>query len=202
MSENEKDSKMKFVKIGILILVGLDIVFACSPVNVKNLTYYKKNLNSNISFRMDGYYYNKNCDLTNRQSDAYFFYADGFFIRSNSFPNSPLTILDAKLDTFFNMGNQNRKEVNHRGAFKTVNDSVKIEVFQCYFNCQIVKVFGKIINDSTLLFIGKSEGKHGYLYHQSSDYCDTFHFRKLNWKPDSTYQIGFEKELKKHKYKF
>jgi hypothetical protein len=202
MSENNKDIKMKFVKIGILILVGLDIIFACSPVNIKNLTYYKRSADSNFSFRMDGYYYNKNCDSTNQQSYAYFFYPDGFLIRSNNFQNNPLTILDAKLDTFFNKGSQERKEVHHRGAFKTVNDSVKIEVFQCYFNCNIVNVSGKIINDSTLLFIGKTVGKHGRIYHQNSVFCDTFHFRKLDWKPDSTYQIGFDKELKKHKYKF
>jgi hypothetical protein len=202
MSENKKDSKMKFVKIGILILVGLDIVFACSTVNVKNFTYYKKSVNSNISIRTEGYYYNRHCDTLNNTSDTYFFYPDGFFMRGNIFPNSPLSLLDAKLDTLFNKGNEIRNTVYHRGAFETMNDSIKIEVFECYVNCQVVKVFGKIINDSTLLFIGKSEGKHGYMYHQSSDYCDTFHFRKLNWKPDSTYQIGFEKELKKHKYKF
>lgn len=202
MSENKKNIKIKFVKIGILILVGLDIIFACTTVNIKNLTYYKKNVILDIPFKINGYYYNKNCDSTDHESFAYFFYKDGFFIKSYRFQNDPLSLLDSKLDTFFNIRNQTRNEVNYRGAFKISNDSVKIEVFQCIYYCNTVKVFGKIINDSTLIFSGKSVGNYENYYHGSSNYCDTFHFRKLDWKPDSSYQIGFEKELKKHKYKF
>jgi hypothetical protein len=203
MSENKKDIKMKFVKIGILILVGLDIVFACSPVNVKNLTFYKKSVVSDIPFRIDGYYYSKNCYSNNNNSYVYFFYPDGFFLGGYTvYDNSPLTLMDAKLDSSYNIWERDITWVGGKGAFKIVNDSVRIQFFHCLYTCNIVNKQGRIINDSTLLFITKKIDKSEYLYNHDPDYCDTFHFRKLDWKPDSTYQIGFDKELKKRKYKF
>jgi hypothetical protein len=200
MSENKKDIKMKFVKIGILILVGLDIVFACSvPVYINNFSYYKKPLKDKIPFRIDGYYYQEKDHSQYQSTSIYFFYSDGFFIGgSHGVDNSTLLVMDANVDSSFNVWENKRETVQDRGAFIIDKDSVKIQLFNCVYNCYIFKKVGKIINDSTLLFIKTTN----YRTQKTYDINETFHFRKLDWKPDSTYQIGFEKELKKHKYKF
>lgn len=133
---------------------------------------------------------------------VYFFYPDGFFMSSYQYENSPLSSMDLQLDSTFNIRNYLRERVDSKGAYKIVNDSIKIQVFHCIYSCDIVKNKGRIINDTTLLFIKKKIDKSEFRYNQDPYYCDTFHFRKLNWKPDSSYQIGFDKELKKRNYKF
>jgi hypothetical protein len=207
MSENKKDIKMKFVKIGILILVGLDIIFACSfPTRFDGFTYDKKPLKNISFFKTDGYYYSKNCYEEYNSRKVLFLNSNGFLI---IYTYNPYTIdpnlIDLELDSAFSNKKTLRQTLQNRGAFSIENDSVTVQTFYCEFGCWVKLNKGKILNDSTLLFgnpVYNEKNKDKYPHYDFYEKCDTFYFRKLNWKPDSTYQIGFEKELKKHKYKF
>jgi hypothetical protein len=199
------NSKWKFTKIGLLLFfVGLDIFYNCTvskPIPSRAFTYYKKPIEGEIPFRIDGYYYSESCYITDGVNRICFFYPDGFYIGGNqTAPNENAKAMDAYINSIYHYGKNNKNTVENRGAFIVEKDSLKIQFFTC-IDCNLVERKGVVLNDTTLLLgerIDESKGKDYYRTHPYPN-CETFHFRKLNWKPDSTYQIGFEKQLKKGK---
>jgi hypothetical protein len=202
MQQNAQiNRKLKWTKIGLLLFfVGLDIFYNCT-ISVKSqaFTYYKKPIQAQKLFRLDGYYYSNSCSNEENYSFYYFFYPDGFVLRGyHVTANKTLKEIDAHLDSIFHISKPYTNTVQDRGAFVIEKDSLKMQLFACNFNCAVVSKKMQILNDSTFLRVLPTDLEE-YKDYQRDNFCDTFHFKKLTWKPDSTYQIGFEKQLKKGK---
>ncbi len=153
-----------------------------SPMNMQRQEYLEK------GFRIDGYYYNKiNHYREGSKKDtsitAIVFYRNGFFssdgFRTNELGKVDDLLMQQKGPTVFLEGS---------GYYQVSGDSISIEFWTnaSHFPVPTATVQAKILNDTTL--------KSTILGHHIND---TWHFRRLSPKPDSTtiFDEQLEKEL-------
>lgn len=176
------------MKYTILILMIFTIVRCTSfqPLSLKQEMFSANNL------KLNGYYYSFD-DGVNK---AFFLYGNGVFHDRiwdgiDSYYTNNLDSLDIEVSRIYEK--EKKYPIRYSwGAFKVSNSNIKIERWlsgngQAYPTQMLI---GKILNDSTIHFSekigdnGVIKGKEKIVYNIN----ETYHFRQLSPKPDSTNQ--------------
>jgi len=149
-------------------------------LSLPELNYHGKEL------RIDGYWYWKDSyDGVTRYRQNYFFYRNGVMLGGISFEESEL---EEKEESFRN-GEFHKFASENKycwGRFIVEDSIIKFEKwYPSYPPYPVFTVEGRIINDTTFNAFRSYRIKDGEIY-EESEKDETYHFRFLRPKPDST----------------
>jgi hypothetical protein len=171
----------------ILIIIVVILLTSCFKDEVMSLS--KKNYYSDLSnkhLKVNGYFFTKSEDA--KYFCCFVLYNNGIYYDQGCLYNNSLYEID-KLICDTTRYKFDKKLKYNWGLFNVSNDTIVIEKWIIGIgssNYLINKMNGKILNDSTFVLYGEIGIMSKSAKKKYENQIDTFHFRYLNPKPDSS----------------